>query len=91
MLLASFASRIFKRSLRLQRRLRAIINQTRNNMKILVDNGHGSNTAGKRSPDGKFREYAYTREIAKKLVEELKKKGYEADLVTPEEYDVPTT
>ena len=23
-------------------------------MKILIDNGHGNNTPGKRSPDGKF-------------------------------------
>lgn len=30
-------------------------------MKILIDNGHGENTPGKRSPDGTFREYAYTR------------------------------
>lgn len=26
-------------------------------MKILIDNGHGENTPGKRSPDGKLREY----------------------------------
>ncbi|DBA56145.1 TPA_asm: endolysin [Porphyromonas phage phage028a_KCOM2799] len=24
-------------------------------MKILIDNGHGENTSGKRSPDGRFR------------------------------------
>jgi len=33
-------------------------------MKILIDNGHGSNTPGKCSPDGRLREYSYTREIA---------------------------
>ena len=32
-------------------------------MKILIDNGHGEDTAGKRSPDWTLREYAYTREI----------------------------
>lgn len=26
-------------------------------MKILIDNGHGENTPGKRSPDGSLREY----------------------------------
>ena len=26
-------------------------------MKIFIDNGHGQFTAGKRSPDGQFREY----------------------------------
>ena len=35
-------------------------------MKILIDNGHGSNTKGKRSPDGRLMEYAYTREIVYK-------------------------
>lgn len=33
-------------------------------MKVLLDNGHGAETPGKRSPDGRLREYAYTREIA---------------------------
>lgn len=28
-------------------------------MKILIDNGHGVDTPGKRSPDRKLREYAY--------------------------------
>ena len=36
-------------------------------MRILIDNGHGENTTGKRSPDGKFREYSYAREIAKSI------------------------
>lgn len=57
-------------------------------MKILVDNGHGSNTPNKCSPDRSFREYAYTREIAAKVVYELKKKGYDAELLVPELYDV---
>ena len=30
-------------------------------MKIFIDNGHGRNTAGKRSPDGQFLEYYYNR------------------------------
>ncbi len=57
-------------------------------MKILIDNGHGSNTPGKRSPDGLFREYAYTREIAVEVVSELRKQGYDAELLVPELYDV---
>lgn len=57
-------------------------------MKILIDNGHGSNTAGKRSPDGLFREYSYTREIAAEVTYKLRKKGYDADLLVPELYDV---
>ena len=58
-------------------------------MKILIDNGHGIQTKGKRSPDGKFLEYAYTREIARQVVSELKNKGYDAELLVPEEDDIP--
>ena len=58
-------------------------------MKILIDNGHGIQTEGKRSPDGQLLEYAYTREIARQVVTELKNKGYDAELLVPEEDDIP--
>ena len=58
-------------------------------MKILIDNGHGIQTKGKRSPDSKLLEYAYTREIARQVVTELKNKGYDAELLVPEEDDIP--
>ena len=57
-------------------------------MKILIDNGHGQDTAGKRSPDGRLLEYAYAREIADRLEKELNARGIEAVRITPEEYDV---
>ena len=57
-------------------------------MKILIDNGHGDNTPGKCSPDGRLREYAWSRECAKRLVAALKKKDYDAELITPEASDV---
>ena len=57
-------------------------------MKILIDNGHGHNTPGKRSPDGKFREYAYNREIAKRIVADLIDRGYNAELLVPEDNDI---
>ena len=60
-----------------------------NDMKILIDNGHGIQTKGKRSPDGTLLEYAYTREIARQVVTELKNKGYDAELLVPEEDDIP--
>ena len=41
------------------------------NMKILIDNGHGANTQGKRSPDGRLIEALYTREIAVRVEHEL--------------------
>lgn len=58
-------------------------------MKILIDNGHGGNTPGKQSPDGRLREYAYTREIAKRVVKCLQCKGYDAQRIVEEETDIP--
>lgn len=57
-------------------------------MKILIDNGHGVNTPGKRSPDGRFREYEYARLIARAVVLHLQYRGYDAQLLVPELYDV---
>lgn len=58
-------------------------------MKILIDNGHGIETPGKRSPDGFFLEYAYTREIASMIVTALQENGYDAQLLVPENEDIP--
>lgn len=58
-------------------------------MIVLIDNGHGSNTSGKRSPDGRLLEYAYTREIADRVVAELRKRGIESVRIVREEIDVP--
>ena len=58
-------------------------------MKILIDNGHGLNTSGKRSPDGKFLEAIYNREIARRVVADLRDRGYDAALLVPEEEDIP--
>ena len=57
-------------------------------MKILIDNGHGSNTPGKRSPDGKLREYAWAREISKRLESALKTKGFDAERIVTEDTDI---
>lgn len=58
-------------------------------MKILIDNGHGTEMHGaKQSPDGKLKEGIYAREIAKQVVSELKQLGYDAELVTPEDDDI---
>lgn len=57
-------------------------------IKILIDNGHGINTAGKRSPDGRLREYLYTREIAEDVVAELLLRGYDAERIVRENIDV---
>lgn len=58
-------------------------------MKILIDNGHGRETPGKCSPDGRFREYQYTREVASAVVAYLQYRGHDAELLTPEFEDIP--
>lgn len=57
-------------------------------MKIFIDNGHGSDTAGKRSPDGRFLEYKFNRSIARRIVADLTDRGYDASLLVPEETDI---
>lgn len=57
-------------------------------MILLIDNGHGSDTAGKRSPDGRLREWTYTREIAAEVVRRLKALGMDARRIVTEEMDI---
>lgn len=57
-------------------------------MKILIDNGHGSNTAGKCSPDKSLREFKWAREIATRIVAALKAKGYDAERIVTEDTDI---
>lgn len=57
-------------------------------MKILIDNGHGENTPGKRSPDGRLREYSWTRECAVLLEKALKARGHDAQRIVTEESDI---
>ena len=58
-------------------------------MKILIDNGHGIQTKGKRSPDGKLLEYSYTRDLARRIVATLQSRGYDSELLVPEDDDIP--
>ncbi len=58
-------------------------------MKVLIDNGHGENTPGKRSPDGRLIEWSYTREIADMVIFGLRKKGVDAERIVKEDTDVP--
>ena len=57
-------------------------------MIICIDNGHGVDTLGKRSPDGVLREYKYCREIAAEVVKRLKTMGYNAQMLVTEENDI---
>lgn len=58
-------------------------------MVILIDNGHGENTPGKCSPDGRLKEWKKARELAHDIVIELKDDGYDARRVVTEDDDVP--
>ena len=60
-------------------------------MIVLIDNGHGSNTSGKCSPDKSICEYKYAREIAIGLEKQLKDKGITAIRIVTEETDVSLT
>ena len=50
---------------------------------------HGIQTKGKRSPDGKLLEYAYTRELARQIVKILQSRDYDSELLVPEDDDIP--
>lgn len=57
-------------------------------MIIFLDNGHGFDTKGKRSPDGRLLEYAWARIVALKLRTALEDSGHTVILVTPEDKDI---
>ena len=56
---------------------------------VLLDNGHGSNTLGKASPDGIIKEYLYTRNLATAIYTELLQYDYIMPiLIVPELQDI---
>lgn len=57
-------------------------------MIVLIDNGHGRNTPGKRSPDNTLLEWQWTREEAKLLASTLVHRGIGAKLLVPEDSDI---
>ena len=68
-----------------------------NEIKILIDNGHGEDTPGKRSPYScygvepciEFYEYRWAREIARRISDGLLSMGYNVEILVPEEEDIP--
>lgn len=62
-------------------------------MKVAIDDGHGSETNGKRTPkfhDGTvMKENEFNRAVADYLERELKEHGFDVVQVAPEGYDVP--
>lgn len=57
-------------------------------MLVLIDNGHGSDTKGKRSPDGTFLEYAWTRKLAQLLQRHLGIYNINSYILVPEDKDI---
>ena len=57
-------------------------------MLILIDPGHGIDTSGKRSPDGRFLEYLWNRQIADLLIDRFMVMGIDASLVVTETNDI---
>lgn len=55
---------------------------------VIIDNGHGCDTAGKCSPDGRYREWSRTRELARAIKYELEQVRIEAHLLVPEDEDI---
>ena len=62
---------------------------------VLLDNGHGKETAGKRSPvwsDGsQLFEWEFNRDIVRRIVEKLQADGIPYRVLVPEENDVSLT
>lgn len=57
-------------------------------MYVIVDNGHGADTAGKRSPDKRLMEYKYARAVASAIMRKLHAIGVDGELLVTESADV---
>lgn len=59
------------------------------NVTFIFDYGHGLETPGKRSPDGKLQEAAYVREVGSRIISKLSDFGFPTYVLVPENHDVP--
>lgn len=57
-------------------------------MIVIIDAGHGIETAGKRSPDGSYLEYEFNRDVAWRIQRHLLRCGIDARLTCPDEHDI---
>lgn len=63
--------------------------ERKDSMKIVcIDAGHGIETAGKRSPDGRLKEYEFNRAVASRMKPMLEKMGYKVVITCPTEKEV---
>ena len=56
---------------------------------LILDNGHGSNTPGKCSPDRTLREYAWARIMTDLIAKKARARGIRTEIIVPETTDVP--
>ncbi len=61
--------------------------QPRSAVLVILGTAHGSNTPGKRSPDGRLREYAWSREICSRVEARLKEDGYNVTVDLRQDYE----
>ena len=57
-------------------------------MIVIIDAGHGIETAGKRAPDGSYLEYEFNRDVAGRIQRHLVRCGIDARLTCPDEHDL---
>lgn len=58
-------------------------------MIVIIDNGHGQETPGKCSPDGRLLEWQWVREVAERMRALLEQQGIAVAMLVPESTDVP--
>lgn len=60
-------------------------------IEVCLDAGHGIETPGKRSPDGKLREAVYCRDLVRRIANGLAEHNIATYIVTPEDRDISLT
>lgn len=60
-------------------------------VKVVLDPGHGVETAGKRSPDGTYLEHEFALDMAKRIKYILSGYGLEVHLTREDEHDIPNS
>lgn len=58
-------------------------------MRYLIDAGHGIETLEKESPDGRFKEYLWNRQVADLVFAELQERGRDVAMIVTETNDIP--
>ena len=56
---------------------------------VILDNGHGCDTPGKRSPDGRHLEWQWCRRAVRAIGDALGSRGVTVEVLVPESRDVP--